>query len=152
MLAQAQECIWHKLMLGFKRSSSSSNATTTIRPDGAEAAAVAEWYASARESRGTPLKTKLSKVWKSTIEAKEARFRAIADWHTGSGEMVQQSKSRFIAGLAKVIRAREACNQCTAICERDQLDSRIASVAAEYTAVVSMVLGRVESAPPLWLN
>jgi hypothetical protein len=150
MLAQAQECIWHKLMLGFKTGGSNGTAATAAtpasRPDGAEAAAVAEWYASARESLATPLHSKLPKGWAATIEAKEALFRGIADWHTGSGEMVHQSKSRSIAGLAKVIRSLESCKQCTTVCERDQLDSRIASVAAEYTAVVSMVLGRVSPA------
>lgn len=146
MLAQAQECIWHKLMLGFKASNPADSNNNQARPDGAEAAAVAEWYASCRESIQSPMKGKLPKKWTATIEAKELLFRAIADWHTGSGEMVHTSKSRSIAGLAKVIRALESCKACTTTCAMNSLDSRIAKVAAEYTAVVSMVLGRVSPA------
>lgn len=145
MLAQAQECIWHKLMLGFK-GASPTESNNQARPDGAEAAAVAEWYASCRDSVQGQLKAKLPKKWLASIEAKEFLFRAIADWHTGSAEMVHSSKSRSIAGLAKVIRSLEACKACTAVCERSDLDARIAKTAAEYTGVVSMVLGRVAPA------
>jgi len=147
MLAQAQECIWHKLMLGFKGGSNPTDSNNNqARPDGAEAAAVAEWYASCRESINSPLKGKLPKKWTATIEAKEFLFRAIADWHTGSGEMVHTSKSRSIAGLAKVIRSLESCKACITMCEMNSLDTRISKTASEYTAVVSMVLGRVSPA------
>ena len=139
MLAQAQECIWHAQMLKGKEHGSGS------RLEGAEAAAVADWYASCRESLAEPLLNSLPAEWSASIEAKELLFKGIADWHAGSAEMVHSSKSRSISGLAKVLRASKTLAEASAVCHRDVPDVRIQQMTSEYRQVVQLVVSRVNA-------
>jgi hypothetical protein len=138
MLAQAQECIWHARMLSFK-----SGAMADQRPEGSEAAAVAEWYASCRESLSDPLASRIPKEWAVQIEAKELLFTGIADWHSGSVEMVHSSKSKSIGGLAKVLRAQTTLEAAKAVARKKKTDRRLIKMANEYLDVVQLVLERV---------
>jgi len=121
-----------------------SGAAGDARPEGSEAAAVSDWYASCRESLAQPLEQSLPAEWLAAIEAKELLFRGVADWHTGSSEMVQASKAQSIAGLAKVLRASQHLKQARACCQRTgTLDARLEKMVGEYIDVVQLVLGRV---------
>jgi hypothetical protein len=141
MLAQAQECIWHARMLSFKASDMEEDA----RPDGFEAAAVAEWYTSCREALTESLVSQLPKQWVATVHTKEILFRAIADWHAGSTEMVHSSKKRSFAGLARVVRARQRFAEAYGSYKSNKLDKRIGQMAKEFLEVVDLVIGRVNS-------
>ena len=84
--------------------------------------------------------------WRATIDAKVLLFRGIADWHTGSVEMVQNSKTRRIVGLAKVIRAGDRLRDARAICQHcSEMDERVLRQVDEYLGVVEMVTSRVDS-------
>ena len=139
MLAQAQECIWHAQMLQGK------DTETTARLEGAEAAAVSDWYASCRESLSDPLISSLPVEWSAAIEAKELLFKGIADWHAGSAAMVHSSKSHSISGLAKVLRASQTLQTANSVCKKNNLDERIQQMIKEYQQVVQLVVSRVNS-------
>eukprot|EP00039_Didymoeca_costata_P030306 m.28923 g.28923 ORF g.28923 m.28923 type:complete len:680 (+) comp8045_c0_seq1:94-2133(+) len=137
MLAQAQECIWHVHVLQGK------NAEPTKRPEGAEAAAVADWYMSCREAITDPLQLSFPKQWMATLEVKEKLFRGIADWHAGSADMVHPSKSKSIGGLAKVLRASQTLFEANMYCKRERIENFLQQMVMEYYEVVELVLARV---------
>lgn len=93
MLAQTQECIWYA---AYKKGKDEDPAW---QPSGAEAAAVSEWYTSARESLRQPLSSSMPKLWVDMICIKELYYRGIADWYTGIAEMAAEGNMKKVAGL-----------------------------------------------------
>lgn len=106
MLAQAQECIWYKLLLNGKTEDAN------WQPSGTEAAAVSEWYSSARESFKQPLSSGVPRQWLDMVCLKEMYYRGIASWYAGIEDMGSQTKMKKVAGIAKVYRSSIDLKQC----------------------------------------
>eukprot|EP00035_Acanthoeca_spectabilis_P011585 m.204448 g.204448 ORF g.204448 m.204448 type:complete len:659 (+) comp15389_c0_seq6:324-2300(+) len=106
MLAQAQECIWY---LSQKNGRA---ANKDWQPDGGEAAAVAGWYSSVRESLRQPLASSMPKTWIDMVCFKEVYYRGIADWYVGVLEMAAGDRAKKISGVAKVYRASIVLKGC----------------------------------------
>eukprot|EP00039_Didymoeca_costata_P021747 m.2901 g.2901 ORF g.2901 m.2901 type:complete len:627 (-) comp2614_c0_seq1:115-1995(-) len=138
MLAQAQECLWHRSLLLARQSEESQ-----IQADGHEAVAVAEWYQACHDSLSTPLVGSMPTQWLRLIELKAMLFQGIADWHVGSVDMVSPNKAKSIVGLARVMRAFHCIKQCVTFADKHKVDSETKATVLEYHNVVDAVISRV---------
>ena len=114
MLAQAQECLWHQVLLKGKAEHGSA-----FSPAGPEAAAVAEWYQSVQQSLRDPLLSSLPAEWVTMISVKEQYYQGVADWFIGISEMKSADKKMKINGAAKVYRASLAFTDCLDRCSNE---------------------------------
>jgi hypothetical protein len=141
MLAQGQECLWY---LGLKVG---KDANPNWQPDGAEAAAVSEWYTSVRESLRQPLSSSMPKTWIDMVCFKEVYYRGIADWYVGIADMAQTHRSKKVAGVAKVYRASLVLKGCLAKWRKNmQTDPEFADMIEDHLGLARQVLESVDKA------